>query len=351
MIGENASAKQSVAGSIGLSRLKWAAGPWSRLSVPAVVVAIVLLVALPWLAGLTPIRNFVLHLMILFFLWGIVTQGWNLIMGVSGIFSFAQVALFAVGAWTSGVMVQQLGWSPFVTMWVGAVATTVVALILGLPTLRLRGSYVVLLTLGFQELFRNFTTQGPNFVAGGGYGLRDVPKYPFAAWVGGEDAQVLFYFLALALFLPATFAIWRIFYSPVGMAFRALRDSEVYAISRGVSPFRYKLFLFGFVAFSTGLAGAFYVHWYGAISPAIMLFGTTINLLAMIVIGGWASFWGPIAGCAVLTVLPELMRAVDQYRILLLGLVLALIAVFAPEGLFPLILRHVNRLLGRKGRL
>ena len=131
MIGENASAKQSVAGSIGLSRLKWAAGPWSRLSVPAVVVAIVLLVALPWLAGLTPIRNFVLHLMILFFLWGIVTQGWNLIMGVSGIFSFAQVALFAVGAWTSGVMVQQLGWSPFVTMWVGAVATTVVALILG----------------------------------------------------------------------------------------------------------------------------------------------------------------------------------------------------------------------------
>jgi branched-chain amino acid transport system permease protein len=108
------------------------------------------------------------------------------------------------------------------------------------------------------------------------------------------------------------------------------------------------LFLFGFVAFFTGWAGAFYVHWYGAISPAIMLFGTTINLLAMIVIGGWGSFWGPIAGCAVLTVLPEIMRAVEQYRILLLGIVLALVAIFAPEGLFPLLLRWVRKMLGRQ---
>ena len=349
MIQANELTTRSTKGGVA-ERLRWSAGPWSRLSGPAVAIAVIVAVALPWAAGLTPIRNFILHLLILFFLWGIVVEGWNLIMGVSGIFSFAQVALFALGAWTSGVMVQQLGWSPFVTMWFGAALTTIVAVIIGLPTLRLRGSYVVLLTLGFMELFRNFTTQGPNFIAGGGYGLRDVPKYPFANWVGGEDAQVLFYFLALALFLVATFAIWRIFYSPIGMAFRALRDSETYAISRGVRPFRYKLFLFGFVAFFTGLAGAFYMHWYGAISPAIMLFGTTINLLAMIVLGGWGSFWGPIAGCAVLTVLPELMRAVDQYRILLLGLVLALIAVFAPEGLFPLILRRINRVLGRQSR-
>ena len=339
-------AKESVS-----DRLRWSAGPWSRLSKPAVILVVILLLALPWLAGLTSIRNFILHLMIYFFVWGIVAQGWNLVMGVSGIFSFAQVALFAVGAWTSGVMVQQLGWSPFVTMWFGGLVTTIVALILGLPTLRLRGSYVVLLTLGFQELFRNFTYQGPKFISYGGYGLRDVPRYPVAAWISGEDAQVLFYLLALVLFLLATFAIWRVFFSPIGMAFRALRDSQTYAISRGVNPFRYKLFLFGFVAFFTGLAGAFYVHWYGAISPTVMLFGTTINLLAMIAIGGWGSFWGPIAGCAVLTVLPELMRAVDQYRILLLGLVLALIAVFVPEGLLPFILRWINRALGRKGRL
>jgi branched-chain amino acid transport system permease protein len=349
MIGEKELTAGSTEGSIA-DRLKWSAGPWSRLSWPGAVVAMVVALALPWLAGLTPIRNFILHLLILFFLWGIVVEGWNLIMGVSGIFSFGQVALFAVGAWTSGVMVQQLGWSPFVTMWFGAVVTTIVAVILGLPTLRLRGAYVVLLTLGFMELFRNFTTQGPNFIAGGGYGLRDVPKYPFADWVGGEDAQVLYYFLALALFAVATFSVWRIFFSPVGMAFRALRDAETYAISRGVSPFRYKLFLFGFVAFFTGLAGAFYVHWYGAISPAIMLFGTTINLLAMIVLGGWASFWGPIVGCAVLTVLPEIMREVDQYRILALGLILALIAVFAPEGLFPLILRWFNKLFRREAK-
>ncbi|MCS7260083.1 MAG: branched-chain amino acid ABC transporter permease [Anaerolineae bacterium] len=348
MIQEESFSRRSAVAHVA-ERLKPSAVPWSRPSVVPVVIVLLISLALPWIADLTPFGKFVLHLMILFFLWGIVVEGWNLIMGVSGIFSFAQVALFAVGAWTSGVITQQLGWSPFVAMWFGPVAATVVAVILGLPTLRLRGAYVVLLTLGFQELFRNFTTQGPNFVAGGGYGLRYVPKFPFEGWVGGDKAQFLYYYLALVFFVIATFAIWRIFYSPIGMAFRALRDSEVYAISRGVSPFRYKLFLFGFVAFFTGWAGAFYVHWYGAISPAIMLFGTTINLLAMIVIGGWGSFWGPIAGCAVLTVLPEVMRAVEQYRILLLGIVLALVAIFAPEGLFPLLLRWVRRLLGRKG--
>jgi len=349
MIKENQLTTRSTKGSIA-ERLVWSAGPWSRMSGPGMAIALVVALALPWVVELSPIGNFILHLLILFFLWGIVVEGWNLIMGVSGIFSFAQVALFAVGAWTSGVLTMQLGWSPFVTIWIGAVVATIVAVILGLPTLRLRGSYVVLLTLGFMELFRNFTTQGPSFIAGGGYGLRYVPKMPFDVWVGGELAQMLYYYLALVLFAVSTFAVWRIFYSPIGMAFRALRDSETYAISRGVRPFRYKLFLFGFVAFFTGLAGAFYVHWYGAIAPTIMLFGTTINLLAMIVLGGWGSFWGPIAGCAVLTVLPEVTRELDQYRILLLGLVLALIAVFAPEGLFPLVMRWINRLLGRKTR-
>jgi branched-chain amino acid transport system permease protein len=139
------------------------------------------------------------------------------------------------------------------------------------------------------------------------------------------------------------FAIWRILYSPIGMAFRALRDSETYAISRGVDPFRFKLFLFGFSAFFTGLAGGFLTHYQGAISPTVFNFGILITLLAMIVLGGMGSFWGPILGTAILIILPEVLRAAEIYRNLALGISMALIAVLAPQGLGPLISDWVKK--------
>jgi branched-chain amino acid transport system permease protein len=326
-------------------RLDWAAGPWAKTNWVALGVAIVVALVLPWVLAGFATGRFILHLMILFFTWGIVTQSWNLILGVGGIFSFAQVALFAIGGLASGVVSQQLGVSPFLSIWLAPIAATIAALIIGLPSLRLRGPYVVLLTLAFAELLRNFATQGPAWIAGGGYGLRYVPKLGFEEMWGTGLGRVAYYYVGLLFFIIATYVIWRIFHSPVGMSFRALRDSETYAISRGVDPFRFKLLLFGLSAFFTGLAGGYLVHYNGAQSPAILNFSLTINLLAMVVLGGWGTFWGPILGTALLTVLPEVLRAVDVYRNLTMGLTLALIAVFAPQGLFPLIADGVRKLL------
>lgn len=128
------------------------------------------------------------------------------------------------------------------------------------------------------------------------------------------------------------------------MAFRALRDSEEYAVSRGVDRFRFKLFLFAFSAFFTGLAGGFMTHYQGVASPSLLTFGVMINLLAMIVLGGWGTFWGPIVGTAILTILPEVLRSAEAYRNLTLGIALALIAVLAPRGLAPLLSQAVRNL-------
>ena len=148
-----------------------------------------------------------------------------------------------------------------------------------------------------------------------------------------------------------TYVIWRIFHSPIGMSFRALRDSETYATSRGVDPFRFKMLLFALSAFFTGLAGGFLVHYNGSQSPTILNFSLTINLLAMIVLGGWGTFWGPILGTALLTALPEILRGpLDNWRNMAMGLSLALIAVFAPEGLFPMLSRGFKKLFGRKDK-
>ena len=336
-------------------RLRWSAGPWAEPNLLYIGIAVVIAVLLPWLITLLDGGRFILHLVILFFGWGIVVQCWNLIMGVSGIYSFGQVALFAIGGWTTAMLATHLGWTPWVSIWFAPVVAAIAALIIGLPTLRLRGIYVVLLTLAFHELLRNFTTTGPQFISGGGYGLKNVPKLDFGTWFretwfgnsfetwfGRGMDKVLYYYVGLLFFGVTTYAIWRILHSPIGTAFRALRDSETYAVSRGVAPFRFKLFLFAFSAFFTGLAGGFLTHYQGSISTSLFNFGILINLLAMIVLGGWGSFWGPIIGTGILTILPEVLRSVKTYRNLSLGLALAIIVVFAPQGLGPLVAKKVR---------
>ena len=332
-------------------RLDPAAVPWAKPSRIGLAAAILTLLVLPWVLNSFSTGRFAIHLLILFFVWGIVTQSWNLILGVGGIFSFAQVAFFVIGGLASGVVAQQFGVSPFLSIWLAPIAATLAALLIGLPSLRLRGPYVVLLTLAFAELVRNFATQGPKWVAGGGYGLRDVPKFGFENLWGATTGRVAYYYAAMILFLITTYVIWRIFYSPIGMSFRALRDSETYATSRGVDPYRFKLLLFALSAFFTGLAGGFLLHYNGSQAPTILNFPLTINLLAMIVLGGWGTFWGPILGTALLTALPEILRGpLENWRNMGMGLSLALIAVFAPEGLFPILSRGFKKFFGRKDK-
>ena len=245
-------------------------------------------------------------------------------------------------------MTLHLGLSPWIAIWLAPIVATIAALFIGLPSLRLRGPYVVLLTLAFHELLRNFATQGPTWIAGGGYGLRYVPKFGFEELLERPLDRVAYYYVGLVFFLITTYAIWRIFHSPIGMSFRALRDSETYAISRGIDPFRFKMLLFALSAFFTGLAGGYLIHYNGALSPATLSFGVMINLLAAIVLGGWGTFWGPIFGTVLIIVLPEVLRSVDVYRNLAMGMTLALIAVFAPQGLGPLIADGIRKLAQRR---
>ena len=120
-------------------RLQWSAGPWAEPKLLYIGIACAIAVLLPWLITRLDGGGFILHLVILFFGWGIVVQCWNLIMGVSGIYSFGQVALFAIGGWTTAVLATHLGWTPWVSIWFAPVTAAIASLIIGIPTLRLRG--------------------------------------------------------------------------------------------------------------------------------------------------------------------------------------------------------------------
>lgn len=342
MNGGEAKPLQTAVGSLA-SRLDMSAGPWARWRWAWAGPLLVLALAAPWLVASLSGGRFLLHLAITFFVWSVVTQSWNLILGISGIYSFGQMALYAVGGWTTGVLALHFNWHPLVSIWTAPLAAVIAALIIGLPTLRLRGVYVVLLTLSFHELLRNFVQNGPQMISAGGYGLLYVPKFPFVDWWQGRYEMVLFYYAGLAMFLVTTYCVWRVIYSPIGMAFTALRDSEAYAVSRGVNPFRLRLFLFAISAFFTGLAGGFMTHYQGTISPSILNLGTMVNLLAMIVIGGWGTFSGPIIGAAVLIILTEWMERLGPYRNLALGVALAALAVLASQGLLSLVQKAIQR--------
>jgi len=344
MIREDASAQvppaeetHEPAGIRGHPRLQAAAQPWAKPNWTGVGIFVAIMLILPFIAQVTGSGQFLTHLVITFFIWGIVTQCWNLVMGVSGIYSFAQLALFGVGVFTTGALSQSFGVSPWISIWAAPIVTVLFALAVGLPTLRLRGIYVVLLTLAFHQLLQTYIVNGPREISGQGYGLVYVPRLGFEQFLGDNDI-IAYYYLGFLFFGIASFAIWRIIHSPVGMAFTALRDSEEYAISRGVDPFRFKLILFAFSAFFTGLAGGFSAHYLGSASTTLFNFSFAVNLMAMIVIGGWGTFLGPIAGTAVVTFLFEFLRTVDAYRYFALGVSMAAIAVLAPQGLVPLIL-------------
>lgn len=331
--------------SLPLPELDPRAAPWRSPRWGTVISLLVVAAVLPWFLLRFGAGNFIIHMLIMFFLWSVVAQSWNLVLGVSGIYSFAQIALFAVGGWITGVLSMSFGWNPWLSLLLAPLAAVVAALVIGLPSLRLRGVYVVLLTLAFHELLRNYVTTGPQVISGsGGYGLIGVPRLSFGPF--SRFGHLLpSYYLMLIFFVVATFAIWWVFHSPLGAAFSALRDSEGYAVGRGINQFRIKLFLFGFSAFFTGLAGGLMTHYLGSISQSIFAFSVLINVLAMIVIGGWGSFGGPILGTALLLGLQEGLRELSDFRTLALGLLLAGMAVLAPRGLWPIMRDGFKRFL------
>ena len=321
------------------------AAPWRRVPLPVIGAMVLAGLLLPWLLIRLTIGDYLLTLLILFFMQAVVAQSWNLIMGYGGIYSFAQVALFAVGGWTSAVLATSLGLNPFIAILFAPFVALIAAVGIGLPTLRLRGVYVVLLTLAFHQLARVFAVTGPRFISGGGYGLVSVPTFQFGNVIG-EQRTIYLYYLAMVIFAVASFVIWRVIHSPLGVAVTALRDSEAYAVSRGINQFRVRLILFAMSAFFTGLAGGYMTHYNGGISTSVFDFPRIIDLLAMIVIGGWGTFGGPILGAAIIIGLDQYLVGLGDYRSLLEGLILAGIAVFAPQGLWPVIRRTYDRYLG-----
>ena len=311
-----------------------------------ICLALVALMALvPTVVG----TRYVITQITLFFIWGVVVSQWNLVLGVAGIFSLAQMALFAVGAYGTAMLGYYLGWAMPAAMLVAALVTVAVSMLIGLACLRLRGPYVALLTLAIAQVIYlmvvNDTacfTSPPSgclplfggvrgFSRFGDLGFRDLLG---SKWFVGQ------YYVGLGLLLLAVLFSILLIRGPLGLAFKALRDNPGYAMSRGVGPLKYQLWVFGLSAFFTGLAGAFYAVQFGVVGPIVFSLNMLLFLLAMIVVGGMGTVWGPLLGAALLMLADEGMREIGDWRDIGLGLILAIFVIALPRGLAGLSLRQ-----------
>ena len=310
-------------------------------------------IALPFVTG---VRYYITQATI-FFIWATVVTQWNLVLGVGGIFSLAQMALFACGAYATAMLGYYLAWPLWLAMPGAALLTVLFSMLIGLACLRLRGPYVALLTLAIAQVIYIYIindtecfTMPPSGcmpLLGGVRGISRFGDLGFRDLFGGQF-YVAHYYLGLVLLTLATIFSIIIFRGPLGLAFQALRDNPGYAASRGISRFKYQLWIFALSAFFTGLAGAVHAAHFRVVGPTMLLLPLLLFLLSMIVVGGLGSIWGPLLGAALLMLADEATKEFEQYRNFGLGVLLAVFVLLLPQGLVGAIASLARGLARRK---
>ena len=278
----------------------------------------------------------------LFFIWATVVSQWNLVFGVAGVFSLAQMAIFAFGGFATGMLGLYLGWSLWAALPVAALGAIVFSILIGLACLRLRGAYVALLTLAISQVMlllietdtACFTMEGVtcrNFT-GGSRGLYGFGDFGFRELLGRKDYVKGDYYLSLVLLVLATGFSFVIIRSPLGFAFRALRDNPEYGVSRGLNRFKYQLLVFAMSAFFTGLAGGVFAGHFRVMGANSLYLPLLLFLVSMMVVGGLGRAWGPILGAGLVMIADEGMKDFVEIRNLGYGALIIIFVVLLPQG-------------------
>jgi branched-chain amino acid transport system permease protein len=272
-------------------------------------------------------------------IYAVVALGLNLLMGYGGQISVGHAAFFGIGAYVSAILSVDFGWSFWTALPMALAVSAAFGLLLGLPTLRVRGHYLILATLGFGEIVR-LVLQNWQQVTKGPTGIVGIPPVNLFGVVLQSERQ--FYYLALVFLVLALLTTWRLVRTRMGRELISVRDNELAAELMGVDTVRVKLFAFGTSAAFAGVAGSLYAHMSGSISPDVFTFEVSVAVLIMVMLGGAATIFGPVLGALLLTALPELLRDFKEFYLLFYGVGILLLSIFLPNGLAGLVQRRVS---------
>lgn len=271
----------------------------------------------------------------------------NLLLGYAGQISLGQAAFFGLGAYASGILTTNHGWNPWLAMAVVAVGVGTLAFTIGFPILKLKGHYLAMATLGFGIIVYIIFNEAVE-LTGGPSGFPGIPNLALGAI--SFDTDLKNYYLIWGVTLVTILLSVNLVGSRIGRGLRAIHDSEVAARVMGVNVRLLKVQVFALSAVISSVAGSLYAHTMTFVSPTSFGFNFSVELVTMVIIGGLGSIYGSFLGATLLTLLPELLRAFQDYDILVYGFLLIFMTMFMPGGLVRGIPDLLHRLRSRAGR-
>ena len=288
------------------------------------------LIALFFLSGFIIKNPFILNMVSIAALAVIVAMGLNLLLGYAGQVSLGHAGFVGLGAYVASILAIKLNINPWLSILIASLLTSIFALIIGYPTLKLKGHYLAMATLAIGEIIYIFANNLVD-LTGGHQGLTGMPMLSIGNFV--FDNEKKFFFFVWIVVLLFAFLSFRIVNSHFGRALKAIHEKELAALSFGVNVHLYKVVIFSLSAFYAAIAGGLYAFYIGFISPSSFDLLKSINYIVMVFVGGIDSIFGSLIVTVVLASLPNILTFLQDYWPVVNGLLLVVAAMFMPKGL------------------
>jgi branched-chain amino acid transport system permease protein len=269
---------------------------------------------------------YLLRILILTSIFAIFAASWDLLSGFTGQMNFGHALFFGVAAYTAGLLNLHAHLPPWGTVPLGALAAVLTGLIVGIPCLRLKGTYLALTTLAFPIILTGIVFAIPD-ITGGELGISGLDRL--------SDSRVTDYYITAGIMLALGTIMWRITDSHTGLIFHAIREDELAVRTAGINTTRYKLLAFCLSGFFAGISGGLYAHFMRIAGPANLEITMSFTVVIWAIFGGVVTIYGPIGAVFILFPLLEFLRFWPEVRMLMFALVILFILLYMPDGLLP----------------
>jgi branched-chain amino acid transport system permease protein len=302
-----------------------------RIAKLPIAIFTVLIIIFPWVAREISAISHYTDIMVFAGIYCLITIGLSLLMGYAGQISIGHAAFFGIGAYVSAILTVRYGLNPWLCMFIGMIVAAVVAILVGAPSLKLKGHYLAMATLAFGIIIYIIFNEEIEWT-GGPDGMSGIPGLSL---FGFEFDSVVSYFYLVWSFVFAAFIFTiNIIQSGTGRALRAIHTSEPAASAMGVDISRFKIIVFVYSAILASLAGSLYAHYLNFINPSTFDLFFSIKLLIMIALGGMHNIWGAIIGAGLITFMSyEWLHYFEELEVIVYGAILLIITIFFPNGL------------------
>lgn len=297
---------------------------WQKVLIPAVLLLAVLL---PQFVT----NEYIMRIAIIALMYSMLAISLNLMTGILGQMSFGHAAFWGIGAYTAAILTSRFGVGSELALPAAAIVAGLFGVLLGMPTLKLKGYYFTIVTMVFCEIIRVVEINWMS-LTNGPLGILNIPRPSFFGFK--LASQSAYYYLILVMVLLTVLVVSNLTNSRTGHAILAVRDDEIAAESSGINVFRTKIIAFVVSAMLAGLAGGFFAQYQTYIDPTSFTGQQSNEILVMVIFGGLGNVFGSIIGAVVLSILPEVLRGFAVYRQIIYGILLVVMMLVRPQGMF-----------------